>query len=153
PDHHAWFNPEVPAGSAFEVNERLYQIGVGDEYNDPWMKTLWERAPYAYQLARFNAYRENGGSYENMNPATAAKWMGSLPGFHLLAMRFIASSYKSQPSRYQATMTKAAGLDPDLYLELGEYLDEKGLRDEAANAYLQAFEKATDRVYMANRSL
>ncbi len=153
PDHHGWFDPEVLPGSAFEIDDRLYKIGVGDENDVAWMKTLWERAPYGYAVARFNAYRENGETYENMNPSIAAKWMGGLPAYHLRAMRFVASSLKGQPEKYQAAMTKAAQLDPDLYIDLGIYLEDQGMTEAAAHAYLQAFEKAKDRIYMANYSL
>lgn len=153
PDHHGWFRPEVPRGTAFEVGDRLYQIGVGDENDDVWMKQLWERTPYSYSLARYNAYHENGDSYENMSPEIAGKWLGPLTGFNLRAMRLIATAYKGQPELYQSAMENAAALDPDLYLELGEYLDGRGLQDKAAQAYLQAYEKADDRVYMANQSL
>lgn len=153
PDHHGWFRPEVPHGTAFEISERLYQIGVGDENDDVWMKQLWERTPYSYVLARYNAYHENGDSYENMSPEIAGKWLRPLKDFNLRAMRMIAASYKGQPGLYQSEMEKAATLDPNLYLELGEYLEGRGLRDKAAQAYLQAYEKAEDRVYMANQSL
>jgi len=50
-------------------------------------------------------------------------------------------------------MEKAAAFSPNLYLELGEYLDERGLHEKAAETYLLAFAKAEDRVYMANQSL
>ncbi|HSI09625.1 MAG TPA: hypothetical protein VK985_13640 [Rariglobus sp.] len=153
PDHHGWFRPEVPRGTAFEVGDRLYQIGVGDENDDAWMKQLWERTPYSYSLARYNAYHENGDSYDNMSPEIAGKWLGPLTGFNLRAMRLIATAYKGQPELYQPAMEKAAALDPDLYIELGEYLDGRGLREKAAQAFLQAYEKADDRVYMANQSL
>lgn len=153
PDHHGWFRPEVPHGTAFEVNERLYQIGVGDENDNVWMTQLWERAPYSYVLARYNAYHENGDSYENISPEIATKWFAYLKDFNLRAMRMIVASHKGRPEAYQAAMEKAAALDPNLYIELGEYLNEQGLRDEAARAYLQAYEKAGDRVYMANQSL
>ncbi len=153
PDHHGWFRPEVVRGTAFEVSERLYQIGVGDENDNAWMKQLWERAPYSYVLARYNAYHENGDSYENMPVEVTRKWLGPMVDFNVRAMRMVAASYKGQPERYQVAMQKAAALDPDLYLGLGEYLEERGLREEAAKAFLLAFEKGEDRVAMANRSL
>lgn len=46
PDFHAWFRPEIPQGTAFDAEDRLYEIGVGDENNDAWLRTLWERAPF-----------------------------------------------------------------------------------------------------------
>lgn len=153
PNHHAWFHPEVPRGTAFAVDDRLYEIGVGDENDGAWLKELLARAPYSYPLARQGAYHENGSSMDNISPEIMSKWLGSLAEFNLLAMRFQASSYKGQPDLYQAAVEKAAKLDPDMYLELGSYLEDLGLSDKAAAAYLQAFEKADDRVRMASKSL
>lgn len=153
PDHHAWFNPEVLPGTAFEVDERLYQIGVGDENDNAWMKEVWSRAPYGYIVARYNAYHENGDSYDNMPPAVAEKWLGTLTGFNAKAARLLARSHRGDPEKYQIAMEKAAQLDPDLYLEMAEFLESRGLHDKAGAAYLVAFEKAEDRVHMANESL
>lgn len=153
PDPHGWFRPALPAGTAFGIDDRLYEIGVGDENDTAWMTALWRRAPYSYPLARYNAHHENGNSDEGLSPAIVRKWLGPMAEFNLKAMRFLAASHKGQPGLYQAEMEKAAAVAPDLYLELGEYLMERGLRDRAAAAYLQAFEKADDRVRMANESL
>lgn len=152
PSPHGWFRPEVPRGTAFGVEERLYEIGVGDESDNAWMKSLWSQAPFGFKLARHNAFHDNGDTYENLSPEIAGKWLGAMTGYHLPSIRFMANTYKAQPAQYQELMNQAAMLDPDLYLDLGEYLNDRGLRDEAARAYLQAFEKAEDRVYMANES-
>ncbi len=153
PDHHAWFRPEVPRGTVFEVNDRLYEIGVGDENDGTWLKALLDQAPYSYPLAKQNAYHENGNTVENISPEIAAKWMGSMPDFSLRAIRLLATTYRGQPDLYQVAMEKAAKLDPNLYLELGDYLERQTLPEKAAQAYMQAFEKAEDRVSMANTSL
>ncbi|MDF3059134.1 MAG: hypothetical protein K0R17_3349, partial [Rariglobus sp.] len=152
-DHHAWFNPEVPRGTAFEVDPRLHEIGVGDENNTTWMRQLWERAPYVYRLARYNASQENGGTTENISPQVLAKWLGPMMDYDLGGMRLLAFAQKAQPDLFQSAMEKAAVLDPNCYLELGDYLEERGVEDAAARAYLQAFQQATDRVYMANSCL
>lgn len=153
PDHHVWFNPEVLPGTAFEVGERLYRIGLGDESDDAWMREVWSRAPYVYSLARYNAYHENGDSHDNMDAAIAKKWLGQMTEFHLRAMRYLANSHKHDPESYRATMLQAARLAPNLYIDLAQTLEEMGRRGEAAEAYLEAFEKATDRVRMANSAL
>ena len=45
-----------------------------------------------------------------------------------------------------------AVLDPDDYIGLGRYLLDHHMEKEAAEAYQEAFEKATNRVSMANSS-
>jgi tetratricopeptide (TPR) repeat protein len=50
-------------------------------------------------------------------------------------------------------MEKAAALDPDLYLSLGGYYVDRDMNAEACAAFLQAFEKANDRVWMGNSAL
>lgn len=150
PDHHAWFNPEVPRETAFEIDPRLWDIGVGDENDLKWMRQLWERAPYVYGLSSHNARLENGGTIENISAEMVAKWMVPLVNYDLGAVRSLASAQKSQPDLYQKAMERAVAMDPNCYLELGEYLEQRAMDDQAAQAYLQAFEHATDRVYMAS---
>lgn len=150
PDFHAWFHPEVPVGTAFESGARLTQIGVGDENNEPWMRTLWECAPYSFPLAMHNAYLENGRTYDNLNGDILGKWLAPQVDFNLRAMRRLARSYKEQPELYEPAMKKVAALDPDYYLEMGEYFKERKLDEKAVTYYLEGFEKANDRVWMAN---
>ncbi|HEY5792590.1 MAG TPA: hypothetical protein VIS74_04785 [Chthoniobacterales bacterium] len=152
PDFHSWFHPEVPYGTAFESGSRLYKIGVGDENNDAWMKTLWERAPYSYPIALQNAYLENDRSFANLSAEILGKWAGPLADYNLQVMRRLADCDEGQPALYAEAMEKAAKLDPNCYLILGNYLVGQDLPEKAAEAYLKAFEQATDRVWMANRS-
>ncbi len=153
PDFHAWFHPEVPQGTAFETGDRLFSIGVGDENNDGWLRKLWERAPYSYRLAMHNAYLENGRSYTNLSGAIVEKWLGPQVVISLKAMQRLAACYEGQPDLYEAAMKKAAVLDPDIYLKLGAYFECRGMEEKAAEYYMQAFEKANNRVWMANCSL
>ena len=153
PDFHAWFHPEIPQATAFEAGDRIVRIGVGNETDAAWLKTLWERAPYSYAIAMQNAFIENKNTYSRLRVDVAEKWLGPLADYDLHAMRRIAACEEGDPALYRKAMEKAAALDPDLYLQLGQYLDGRGLADQAAAAYLQAFEKANDRVAMANVSL
>lgn len=153
PDFHAWFNPEVPEGTAFETSARLVQIGVGDENNDPWLKELWERSPYSYPLSMHNAYLENGRTYENLGGPVVSKWLEPILDYNLSAIRRLAACYKTQPDLYETQMVKAASLDPDCYIEMGDYFANLDSREKAAKYYLAGFHHAIDRVYMANSSL
>lgn len=150
PDFHAWFHPEVPQGTAFETGERLYQIGVGDENDQGWLKTLWERSPYSTALAKHNAFLENGRNYDTLSGEILAKWYGPVADYHLEAVRRLAACYKDQPDRYESAMRKAASLDPDNYMVLGEYFAERNMPEKAAAAYLDGFEKADNHVLVAH---
>ncbi len=153
PDFHAWFNPEVPQGTAFDTAARLIQIGVGDENNEPWLKELWERSPYTYALSMHNAYLENGRTYDNLSGPIVSKWLAPMLDYDLSAIRRLAACYNTQPDLYETQMVKAASLDPDCYIQMGNYFMNQGSEEKAAKYYLAAFHHATDRVYMANSSL
>lgn len=152
PDFHAWFHPEVPRGTAFDAGTRLFAIGVGDENDDAWMRELWARAPYDYNIAMHNAYLENGRSFNNLSGQIASKWLGPQSETSLKAMRKLANCHAGQPGLFEAAMEKIAALDPDGYIRLGAYFADRGMDDKAAAAYLKAFENANDRVAMANHS-
>lgn len=153
PDWHQWFHPEIPAGTAFEEETRLYDIGVGDETDKVWMSELLARAPYSYRLAYNLAYIDNGSSHDHIKPALFEKYMGEMLGFHQAAMRKLAGAYYEQPAEYEKYSSRVAEIDPDEYLDLGFYFRERDDTEKAAKYYLLGFEKARDRVRTANNAL
>lgn len=153
PDWHRWFHPEIPSGTAFEEETRLYDIGVGDETDKVWMTELLDRAPYSYRLAYNLAYIDNGSSHDHIKPAMFEKYMADMLGFHRRAMRTLANSYYDQPAEYEKYSSRVAEIDPDEYLDLGFYFRERDDAGKAARYYLLGFEKARDRVRTANNSL
>lgn len=152
PDYHPWFRPEVPQGTAYEVDERLYDIGVGDENDLAWIKELKTRAPYSYPLARQLVYISNGGNLQNPPSALILEYVSPLVDYEFKPMRMLASSYAAQPKQYEEWMTKLAELDNDAYTTLADYFVARGMNEDAAKYYLLAFEKMDDRVRMANSS-
>jgi len=151
PDFHPWFRPEVPQGTAYEVNDRLYQIGVGDENDANWIAELRKRAPYSYSLGRHAIYVENG-SLDNAPSGLIVEELGDLASYEYRPMRMLAYSYKGNPVQYEEWMNKLAELDSDAYIMLAEYFVQRKMDEKAAKYFLIAFEKATDRVCVANTS-
>src|SRR5207244_3914011 len=78
--------------------------------------------------------------------------LAKVSDYHVTAMCEIARLCRADPKQLLMLMRKAAELRPDLYIDLAGYLLEKNMPDEAAFAYQAAFERATDRVSMANNS-
>lgn len=153
PDFHRWYRPEIPSGTAFEADSRLYDIGVGDESDKAWITELHDRAPYLYFISRHLAYLENGSTYENLKPELLEKNMADILGYRLMAMRRLASAYNSQPEEYEKISLRIAEIDPDEYLDLAWYFQKRGDSEKAAQYYLLGFEKARDRVRVANNAL
>lgn len=150
PDFHAWFHPEVPRGTAYQSGARLYEIGVGDENDAAWLRTLWERSPYNFWLSMHNAYLANNRSYDNLSGDIIAQWLQPQLDYSIPAIHRLASALMDQPERYEAAMLKVAAVKPDAYEAMGEYFRERGLDDKAAEYYLLSFEKADNRVLVAN---
>lgn len=153
PDWHRWFHPEIPSGTAFEEETRLYDIGVGDETDKVWMTELLNRAPYSYRLAYNLAYIENGSSHDHIKPAMFEKYMADMLGFHRNAMRKLAQSYSDQPAEFEKYDARVAEIDPDEYFELGFYFRDRNDLEKAGRYYLLGFEKARDRVRAANNAM
>jgi len=151
PDFHGWFSPEIPQGTAFDAGERLYEIGVGDENNRPWLRTLWERAPYSNNLALFNAGLENG-SQDNIPPQLVEKWLALQIGVDVFATKRIAIANEGNPDIYEKQMGRAADMDPDLFFRMGDYFIARSMDDKAATAYIEGYKRATDRVFAANKA-
>jgi len=153
PDFHRWFHPEVPSGTAFEADSRLYDIGVGDESDKAWITELHKRAPYSYFISRHLAWLENGSTYENLKPELLEKNMADIMGYQLIAMRRLASAYKSQPEEFEKVSLRVAEIDPDEYIDLAWYFQKRGESEKAAQYYLLGFEQAQNRVRVANNAL
>lgn len=152
PDFHPWFHPEVPEGTAYEIGDRLYDIGVGDEDDVAWIKELRQRAPYSNPLARQLILLENGGSLANAPSAKILEYSTPMVDYEYRAMKLLADSYKENPALYEEWMNKLANLDSSVYLRLAQYFVDRGMDDLAAKYYLIAFEKTDDRVFVANTS-
>jgi len=153
PDFHRWYRPEIPSGTAFEADSRLYDIGVGDESDKAWITELHRRAPYSYFISRHLAWLENGSTYENLKPELLEKNMGDILGYRLIAMRRLASTYYSQPEEFEKISLRVAEIDPDEYIDLAWYFQKRGESEKAAQYYLLGFEKARNRVRVANNAL
>jgi tetratricopeptide (TPR) repeat protein len=150
PDHHGWFSPEIPAGTAYQVGIRMYEIGVGDESDKVWLAELWKRAPYDYGLGKHICWLENGKTQTNMKPEILEKWMGLYQEYHIQAAMRRARAYQEQPEKYTESMKMVVALDASYYFTLGHWYLDRGNDSLAAESYLQGFDKSPDRVNMSN---
>jgi len=150
PNIWGWFKPVIPAGTAFDIGRRINDVGVGNGSNVTWCRELWERNPYDYNFALTSAFVDNRWSYENFSTETVLKWLGKITDYHCAAGKMLADTYRNDPAKFEETMNKIADVLPDTYKNLGSYFAERGEDEKAAKYYLLAFERAQDRVSMAN---
>jgi hypothetical protein len=146
PDFHGWFHPEVPRGTAYRTGLRNYEIGVGDENDFTWLKTLYDRAPNDYDLAKHNARLENGGSLKDVKPSVLKKWYGPLLDYYLPAMSNYAYSFAADPLQYEAASLKMAPLNTNVYLGMGRHFEKEKLQDKAMKYFLLYYENTDDEV-------
>ena len=73
-----------------------------------------------------------------------------LADYNLVAARLIADVVCHDAKAYAVAMEKVCRIDANEYITLGVYFAHNGMTTEAERAYRQAFEKAPDRVQMAN---
>ena len=113
-----------------------------------WEK-LREIAPYEFQILRA------AGRVKQKGRQTLESVKGdfaNVSDYNLEAMNQIALLCREDPKEYLTHMRKACELRPDLYLTLARYLVGKQMPKEASYAYQAAFDRATDRISMANES-
>src|SRR5438067_5692750 len=72
--------------------------------------------------------------------------------FDVRAMWQVAEAFKNQPEMYDKMLEPICELHPDYFLILGQFYVDHKMSAAAAVAYQKAFERAEDRVYMANSS-
>ncbi|MDB6137651.1 MAG: hypothetical protein JWO94_723 [Verrucomicrobiaceae bacterium] len=143
PPPYQWFGSAMPMGTAFDFNARdceLHCLTVAS------FEDLTKTAPYDFNILYTAAERQGVSGYEGL--AAAFK---SIADYHVFAQHYIAKQLENDPAAYIKAMEKVAVLDPDEYLTLGSRLAAGGQADEAARAFENAFQKANDRVRMANQ--
>jgi tetratricopeptide (TPR) repeat protein len=149
-----WFQPSLPEGSAFDFEHRIYALHLpalppgGKDYKSFW-ETMVARAPYDYDILRSDVASNPGTLLPAEREKQAYKGISE---FNVHAMRKIASHLTKDAKAFASAMSLVCALDPDEYLTVAKILADAGLNVEAAVAYQAAFDKASDRVAMANNS-
>ncbi len=149
PRAQAWFTRELALGTAYDFRSRYIDLGTLYNASIGFWDKLAAIAPYHYDVTRSYLYKKHGNSptLEQFHQVYA-----KLEEYHLPVMEHISTNLKGDPKAYMAYMTRICQLNPDEFIDLGQYLVEKGFKEDAAFAYQAAFETATDRVAWANHA-
>lgn len=150
-----WFQPTMPQGTVFDFAQRIYGLrlpplrpGDGD-YAAYWEKM---RAVAPYNMDILHSYIAAGHPAGLTRAERDKEVLKTVAEFNVHAMREIAHHVRADARAFASAMNLVCALDPDEYLVVGEVLADAGFKDEAAVAYQAAFDKAPDRVWMANSS-
>lgn len=148
PAPQGWFSPDLPLGTLYDFAARYYELHhlwQGDM--NTWEKAL-AMAPCHYDVIRAHRHKKYG---EIPTAQQVEDSFAKISEYNLQAMEEIAEKSKEDQPKYIAALRKMALLNGDIYLQLGEYLLEQDRDAEALEAFRAGFEKAHDRVWMANR--
>jgi tetratricopeptide (TPR) repeat protein len=138
-----WFTKAVPAGTALLDRGRML---LERSKNAPVDHTaLRKLAPFDKYLVGSQTPRSEDPSVEEL-----VALYGPLTEYDLSVMRSMARAVRHDPAAARARYARLAAIDPDTYLQLGNYLVDLDLEEEAAAAYEKAIEKARDRVALSN---
>ncbi len=140
-----WFPHGLIFGCPLDYAIRHYELRCVPQQGDTALAKLAAAAPHSYHI-QFGYARTLGPTWAEAVKTT----LSPIAPYHLNAAYEIAVPLKNDPKAYREAMQAVCALNPNLYLHLGEYLSQHGLNREAAEAYEAAFQKATDRVQMAN---
>jgi len=140
----AWFAQFPVPGTTYDFAARYKHFRAGRDATA--LEQLVQLAPFNHYIiaAKLEATHQTG---EQVDLAYAP-----LKEFDVRAMWQIAEAHKDQPETYGKLLEPICDLHPDYFLILGQYYVDKQKPAEAAIAYQKAFERAEDRVYMANSS-
>lgn len=147
PGQTAWFREPSPPGTAHDPTRRIRFDGIlGGGWVDN-IRALHQLDPWNTELCFEVA--ENSG---NNLAAVEAAW-GGLREYSVRPLRQILKGPTLTADKRIETLQIFTALDPEEGLRLGSALVIAGRPEEAIKAYETAFEDASDRVAVANRSL
>lgn len=148
PSAHPWFRPVLPPGTAYDYDTRLNYLHLSPTEPEFWQEKL-VLAPYEFDVIKGH----NDHVPADKLPLDRDKESyQKISAYHLKAMKTIANHAKDDPKAYAEAMKPVCDVEPDQYIGVAILLQRAGLDAEAAEAYQSAFEKARDRVRMANHS-
>jgi tetratricopeptide (TPR) repeat protein len=140
-----WFVRLAPAGTALMELERIAILMAVKVDPTPVFAGLHELAPVDPRFLQAIASDGPEPTFEKL-----AQLYGPLADYDLHVMERLAATQRTDPAALRALYEKIAAIEPAKYLELGNYLVDLGLPDEAVAAYEKAIEGARDRVRLSN---
>jgi len=141
PDHAQWMRTLTPAGTALMLRQRASDVDDKKPEARPVYGALYEIAPFDTRVLSVLAPKRDEATAEQVTSL-----YGPLTEYDIQVMKLLAWTRRADGATARALYERIAALVPDEYLELGKYLVDAGLQDEAAAAYEKAIAKAGDRV-------
>jgi len=149
PSPNTWFTPDLPPGTTYDFANRYYDLH--QLYMAP--SAFWDEvikvAPYHFDVIRTHRYNKFGAS---PSAEETHACFANIIDFHFVAMREYSDQLKHDPDAYAEAINRASELDPDLLVKAAEFFVEQKRPDLALQFFEAGFEKAEDRVMVANRS-
>jgi hypothetical protein len=142
----SWFQPTFLEGTAYDAlrrrpNNELLSLPRQE------LERLKQIAPYDFNICW--ACLRKSTDFRPTFEQTAAEF-SELAGYNLGALHAVAESAKDDPERYERLYELICRVEPDRYVDLGDYLRNQGNEEKAARAYQSAFDHAPDRVRVSN---
>lgn len=146
-DSLSWFADFPLFGTTYDFAGRCHRVRDGTK--PVVLEPAAVLAPFDHEIIRNTLHAKFNG-HETGEQAAAA--YAGIKDFDLRAMWQIAEGFKDRPEIYGKLLPPICDLHPDYFIILGQYYVDKKMPREAAAAYQNAFDRAEDRVYMANAS-
>jgi tetratricopeptide (TPR) repeat protein len=140
-----WFKDVVPAGTAL-LDEARVRLGLEAKID---VVALY---PRLHDLAPFDGFLLYSllAGREDLPVEQALQLYGPLVDYDLTAMRYLAGRHRNEPAIFRQWYERIAAIEPSFYLELGDYLVDLDLQDDAAVAYQKAVDQSRERVGVSN---
>jgi len=142
----SWFQPTFPKGTAYDPLRRQPDTELLSLPRQE-LESLKQIAPYDFNVCW--AYLRKSTNFRPTFEQTAAEF-SELAEYNLEAMHTVAESAKNDPERYGRLYESICRVEPDRYVDLGDYLRNQGNEEKAVRAYQNAFDHAPDRVRVSN---
>jgi tetratricopeptide (TPR) repeat protein len=140
-----WFSSIFPEGILYDPLRRRDSELLGLPVKE--LERLKQIAPYDFNVCW--ACLRRSTNFRPTFEQTASEFT-ELGGYNLEAMPTVADSAKGDPKRYERLYESICRIEPDCYLNLGDYLRQQGNEGDAVRAYQNFFDHAPDRVRVSN---
>jgi tetratricopeptide (TPR) repeat protein len=147
PESAVWFNPFVPAGTAFQASGRAFAIQGRPRFTRSQVDELMARAPFARVLVG-ESLRQRYGEEPPIAPSKQA--YGDLAAYDLTVAGRLARAVSRDPKAYVKQMEHVSRLSPDRLQDLAAYLADRGRNDDARRAYERWVAAARNEVAVSN---
>ena len=142
-----WFSPLMahgflPYGTLYDCSARSLNALPIEELEKLKVIAPYNRLVLYNHLQRAKQYRPT--------PDEVEAQFATLGAYDLWSMQVVANALKVDPDRFEGAFRPLCQMNPDHFIELGNYLRDHQREEAAAQAYQDAIDHAPDRVYVSN---